>query len=93
MRSAAQFIIRQSRSLAFVLLMFALLRGLEVCQGLWQGSGLHGYVVHYGKAHSGFTVSVWAAFLQALALAGAAGLFACIASWHRRRAPRAEARG
>jgi hypothetical protein len=78
---------RVARFLALLLLMFALLRGMEVGQGLWQGSGLHGYIIHHGKANSGITVSVWAAFVQTLALAGVSGLFAGIFLWCKKKEP------
>ena len=83
MRSAIQFVVRQSGWAAFFLLLFALMQGWYVCEGLWQGSGLHGYTIqHRGKYGSGYVVSTWTAFILMLAFMGLAGVLLVI---NRRR--------
>ena len=70
MRQVFQFVIRQSGRLAFLFIVFALMNGAYVCQGLWQGVGLHGFVSRPGRVGSQpQLVSVWAAFVQMLAFA------------------------
>ena len=75
MRPAVQFIIRQSGWLAFSLILFALLNAAYVCEGLWQGAGLHGYIVgRGGRGGPPHMVSVWDAFVQMFAFTGLAGV-------------------
>ena len=79
MRLAIQFVLRQSGWLAFSLVLFALLNAAFVCEGLWQGSGLHGYIVgRGGRGGPPHVVSVWAAFVQMFAFAGLAGVLLVI---------------
>ena len=83
MKPAVQLVARQSGWLVFFLVLFALMNGAYVCEGLWQGSGLHGYVIqHSAKGGPPRVVSVWLAFVQMLVLAGLAGVFACVALWN-----------
>ena len=83
MRSAVQFVARQSGWLAFSLVLFALLNAAFVCEGLWQGSGLHGYVIQHGaKGGPPSVISVWAAFVQMLVFIGLAGVLLIV---NRRR--------
>ncbi len=79
MKAAIQFIIRQSGWLAFYFLVFAVGCGTDVCIGLWQGSGLHGYVIHQGKTRNGYVVPVWRSFMQAVVFLSCAALFGLIA--------------
>ena len=75
MRSAIQFVLRQSGWLAFFLFLFALVQGWYVCEGLWQGSGLYGYTLqHRNRYDSAFVVSTSAAFVRMLAFTGLAGV-------------------
>ena len=75
MRLAIQFVVRQSGWLAFSFVLFALLNAAYVCEGLWQGSGLHGYIIERGgRGGPPHVVSVWAAFNQMLVFAGLAGV-------------------
>ena len=79
MRSALQFALRQSGVLAFALFVFALANAVYVCEGLWQGSGLHGYSIqHRGKYGSVYVVSTWTAFVQMLVSIGLAGVLLII---------------
>jgi len=92
MKPAVQFIARQSGWLSPFVFLFALAQGGYVCQGLWQGSGLHGYIIVGGNRFSSPTIiSVWSAFIQALAFASLACLL-FIAN-RRRSSPRVETRG
>lgn len=88
MKPIVQRIARQSGFLAWLLFIFALVCWLEVGKGCWQGSGLHGYIIEPGaKGGSPHIISVWTMFVQALALTGCSGLFACIFWWHRQNEP------
>jgi hypothetical protein len=78
MKAFAQLIVRQSGTVAFLCLAFAFLQGMRVCEGFWQGSGLHGYVIEKGKANMGQMFSVWGSFLNMLAAIGLAILFGLI---------------
>ena len=79
MGSAGRFVVRQSGWLAFSFVLFALLNAVYVCERLWQGGGLHGYIIEGGgKGGPPHVVSVWAAFCQAWALAGLAGVLVVI---------------
>ena len=79
MKTVIQFVVRQSGWLAFFLLLFALANAAYVCQGLWQGSGLHGYTIqHRGKSGSAYIVSTWMAFIQMLVITGLAGVLLVI---------------
>ena len=70
-----QFMVRQSGWLAFFLVLFAVANAACVCEGLWQGSGLHGYIIERGgRGGPPHVVSVWAAFNQMLVFAGLAGV-------------------
>ena len=63
MRLAIQFVVRQSGWLAFSFVLFALLNAAYVCAGLWQRSGLHGYIIgRGGRGGPPHVVSVWAGF-------------------------------
>ena len=58
-----QFMVRQSGWLAFFLVLFAVANAACVCEGLWQGSGLHGYIIERGgRGGPPHVVSVWAGF-------------------------------
>ena len=88
MKAITQFIVRQSGWLTFFFLLFAVLNGVSVLQGLWQGVGLHGYLVQHNKANGAYVVPVWRSFMQA-------GVFACLGSsmlivnvWHRAKISR-----
>ena len=86
MRSAVRFVVRQSGRLAFFLFLFALMNGVHVCEGLWQGSGLHGYTIqHRGRYGSAYVVSTWAAFIVMLAFMGLTGVMLVV---NRRRGAR-----
>jgi len=74
MKSAVRFIARQSGWLVLFLVLFALLNGAYVCEGLWQGSGLHGYTQQRTKHGSAYMISTWTAFVQMLACVGLAGV-------------------
>ena len=79
MRSTVQFVARQSGWLAFSLVLFALLNAAFVCEGLWQGSGLHGYIVgRGGRGGPPHVFSVWAAFVPMLAFTGLASVLLAI---------------
>ena len=83
MRSAVQFVVRQSGWLAFFLLLFALLNAAHVCEGLWQGSGLHGYIVERGgRGGPPHMISVWAAFILMLVFTGLVGVLLAISARH-----------
>ena len=77
MNSIFQFIRRQSSIAAFLCLGFALLQSVRVGEGLWRGSGLHGYVFEPGKAHNGQLMSVWDALLNMRIALGLATFLAC----------------
>ena len=93
MKPAIQFVIRQSGWLAFLLFLFAVANGVYVCEGLRQGSGLHGYTIQHRRYDAAYLVSTWAAFVQMLVSAGMAALFSYIALWSKRGSPRVETRG
>ena len=78
MKSATRFIARQSGWLVLFLILFALTQGWYVCEGLWQGSGLHGYTLHREKYGSAYVLSTWRAFVQMLACVGLAGVLVVI---------------
>ena len=84
MNSITQFIARQSTIAAFLCLGFALLQGFRVGEGLWQGSGLHGYIIELGRAHNGQVVSVWASFVDMLIALGFAAFLKLFARLTRR---------
>jgi hypothetical protein len=84
MKTAAQFISRQCTVIIMLCSGFALLQGFRVGEGLWQGSGLHGYVIELGKAHNGQVVSVWSSFIYMLIALGLAAFFGLIARLSRR---------
>ena len=73
-----QFIIRQSGFLAFLMLLFALANGWYVGEGLWQGSGLHGYTDDMNNKYGFFIVWTWDAFIRMLICLGLAMLFGLI---------------
>ena len=73
MKPAVRLIARQSGWLFLLLVVFAVLNAAYVCEGLWQGSGLHGYIIaRGGRGGPPRVVSVWAAFVQMLAGVGLA---------------------
>ena len=79
MKSAARFIARRAGWLVLLLVLFALANGAYVCEGLWQGGGLHGYILERNaKGGPPHMVSVWAAFVQMLACIGLAGVLTII---------------
>ena len=93
MKSAARFIARQSGSLVLLLVLFALANGAYVCEGLWQGGGLYGYILERSaKGGPPRMVSVWAAFVQMLACVGLACVLV-IFSRRYREVPRVAAQG
>ena len=85
MNAILQFIMRQSGIAAFLCSGFALLQGFRVGEGLWQGSGLHGYVIELGRAHNGQVVSVWTSFTNMLIALSLAGVFAIVTRLARRK--------
>ena len=75
MKPAVRFIARQSGWLVLLLVLFALMNGAYVCEGLWQGGGLYGYILERSaKGGPPRMVPVWAAFVQMLAGVGLAGV-------------------
>ena len=78
MKSAARFIARRAGWLVLFLILFALTQGWYVCEGLWQGSGLHGYTPHRERYGSAYVLSTWRAFVQMLACIGLAGVLTII---------------
>ncbi len=77
MKAVTQFVTRQCTIAAFLCLGFALLQSFRIGQGLWQGSGLHGYFIEITRGHSAHIISVWASFVNmliALCLAAFFGL-------------------
>lgn len=75
MKPATRLIARQSGWLVLLLVLFALANGAYVCEGLWQGGGLYGYILERSaKGGPPRMVSVWAAFVQMLACVGLAGV-------------------
>ncbi len=81
MTSITQFVIRQSGFLAFLLLLFAVANGWYVGEGLWQGSGLHGYTDNMNNKYGFFIVWTWDAFIRMLVFFGLALIFGLIALW------------
>ena len=86
MKAAARFITRQSGWPAFLFLLYALLNGCYVCEGLWQGSGLHGYTVQSSTKGFPHLVSTWASFVQMLVLTGLSAVMLGVNLWHKRKA-------
>ena len=91
MKATLQYTMRQSGRLASFCFIWALCMGAEVCQGLWQGGGLHGYVISCCARGGGPRVfAVWTAFIQALtALALACAFFVIGPSSRAKRVERA----
>ena len=81
MASIVQLVIRVSGFVAFLLLLFAAGNGWYVCEGLWQGSGLHGYTDNMNNKYGFFIVWTWDAFIRLLVFFGFAVLFGLIALW------------
>ena len=81
MASIVQLVIRVSGFVAFLLLLFAAGNGWYVCEGLWQGSGLHGYTDNMNNKYGFFIVWTWDAFVRTLVFFGLAVLFGWIAAW------------
>ncbi len=85
MQATVQLVTRQSGWLVFFAL-FALMNGAYVCEGLWQGGGLHGYVIqHSAKGGPPRVVPVWTAFVQMLVFVGLAGMLLGISLWQKAR--------
>lgn len=85
MKPATQFVISQSGWLAYLFAVFALANSAYVCEGLWQGVGLYGFVFQPGRGgRQPHFVSVWAAFVQMLVFAGLAGVLFGISLWRKR---------
>lgn len=83
MKSAVRFIARQSGWLFLLLVLFALADCAFVCKGLWQGGGLHGYIIQQGaKGGQPRLISVWVAFIQMLACVGLAGVLVIFGRWY-----------
>ena len=85
MTSITHFVIRQSSWLTLFSLLFVAVNGGYVCEGFWQGSGLHDYIVDTNaKGGSPYVVSVWSAMLRMLTFLGCTAFFGMIASRRRR---------
>ena len=84
MKAVTPFIARQCTVAAFLCLGFALLQSFRVGEGLWQGSGLHGYIIELGRAHNGQVVSVWASFVNMLIALSLAAFFGLTVRLSRR---------
>lgn len=84
MNTVIRFIARQCTVAAFLCLGYALLQSFRVGEGLWQGSGLHGYITEISKGHNEQIVSVWASFVKLLIAAGLAGFFGLTVRLSRR---------
>lgn len=83
MNAIFQFIMRQSGWLTFFLLLFAVLNGGYVSEGLWQGSGLHGFTLQPGaKGGPPRVVSTWTAFVEMLLFTGLASLMLGLKAWY-----------
>ena len=84
-QAVVQFLRRQSAWLALSLLLFAVLNGAYVSQGIWQGTGLHGYIIEPGaKGGPPRVVSVWSALIWLLVFLGLAIVFGLSALRHSR---------
>ena len=81
MQAITHFVTRQSGFLAFLLLLFAVANGWYVCEGLWQGGGLHGYTDNMNNKYGFFIVWTWDAFMRMLVFFGLAVVFGLIALW------------
>ena len=80
MKQLLQIIIRHSGTLAFGFFLFAAVSGIYVVEGLWQGSGLHGYTFQIGRRGvSSYLASTWTAFLQMLVCTTLGAMFTYIA--------------
>jgi hypothetical protein len=78
MQAIIQLVIRMSGFLAFLLLLLAVENGWFVCEGLWQGSGLHGFTDNMNNKYGFFIVWTWDAFIRMLVFFGLAALFGLI---------------
>jgi len=88
MNAIFQFVMRQSGYLAFFFLLLAVASGFDVCNGLWDGVGLHGYVIHQGKTRNGYIVPVWRSFVQMIFFACLGCFMLGIKLWHRAKVSR-----
>ncbi len=84
MNTVIQFVARQCTVAAFLCLGFALLQSFRVGEGLWQGSGLRGYVIEFGKGHNEQIISVWTSFVNMLIALGLATFFGLTVRLSRR---------
>jgi len=85
-QATVQLVTRQSGWLVFFFALFALMSGAYVCEGLWQGGGLHGYVIqHSAKGGPPRVVPVWTAFVPMLVFVGLAGMLLGISLWQKAR--------
>ena len=85
MKAIVQLVIRQSGCLsgflALSFLLLALMNGGYVCQGLWQGTGLHGYTTQMNNKYGFSIVLTWDAFVQMFRFISLAVLFGLITLW------------
>ncbi|MGI4789956.1 MAG: hypothetical protein ACRYFS_14030 [Janthinobacterium lividum] len=79
MKAIIQFVVRQSSFAALLFFLFSLLNAWSVGEGFWQGSGLHGYVIHQNQANGSYNVSTWRSFLNMLITLGFTVFFGLIA--------------
>ena len=89
MSAFIRFIIRQSGWLALLLFVFAIGNSWSLGVGLWQGNGLHGFVIEPGaKGGPPRVVSVWASFVQMLVSLGLVVLLLGLNIWQRAKISR-----